>query len=619
MNKLFSQFFMTAILLHFFSVGAFSQALTSKEWKKLRESSDCIIGMGMSESMDHARQVAMSDLVGKISTNVKTRFEYLITNRDNKMSDGQMEKIIKTYSSMRLDNVSEYMEKDHGKFVIYRYITKSDLSAMFKRRVNMAKKWAKEAVDREKEGKIGDALQDYYWSLALLRSCPDGDLETISSDYEEENMMIDINRRVNSILENISIKAIDSERDGQSQRMTLKINYKGKPAVNFNYKYSDGKTSSADVFTAKDGIGDLLVPLNAKLKRLKIRAEYEFRDEANIQPELRDVLESLDPVPFRQETISVDTRDCPISQSSDYTMVIAGGGNFEKPSTGSMGQVNSEPTFASTMKAIQRGIATKDYSNLEGYFTAEGWDMFNKLVRYGDAKLLGSAEVQFLPNEDGMVCRSLPMSFTFKGNRRVFKEDVVFYLDAKGKVCEVAFGLEKAAVDDIMNRGNWSNEARQVMVHFLETYKTAYALKRLDYLNTIFSNEALIITGSIVKGTKQTEISPAKMKHVKYTRQTKAQYMENLKKCFNSNEYINLHFADNIVRRSNSNDNIYGIQIKQDYYSSSYGDTGYLFLLIDFKKPETPIIHVRTWQPDDNPNVKDGRIGMADFTGLEKL
>ena len=121
MNKLFSQFFMTAILLHFFAVGAFSQALTSKEWKKLRESDDCIIGMGMSESMDHARQVAMGDLVSKISTKVISRFEYLITNQGNKMSDGQMEKIIKTYSSMRLDNVSEYMEKDNGEFVIYRY------------------------------------------------------------------------------------------------------------------------------------------------------------------------------------------------------------------------------------------------------------------------------------------------------------------------------------------------------------------------------------------------------------------------------------------------------------------------------------------------------------------
>ena len=595
--------------------GVIAQNLTSKEWNAIQKSNDYLIGTGISESLEEARLTALNDLVGKISTRVESRFEYLITNKDNVLSESKMKKIIKTYSLMRLNNVSEYMEKEHDRFVIYRYISKSALSAMFRRRVNMAKKWAKEAVDCEREGKIGDALQNFYWSLALLRSCPDGDLETISSDYEEQNMMIDVNRRVRSILENISIKAIDSEKDGQSQRVTLKIDYKGKPAVNFNYKYTDGKISSADVFTAKDGIGDLLVPLNAKFKRLKIRAEYEFRDEANIQPELRDVLESLEPVPFREETINVDTRDCPVSQSSDYTMTIVGGGTFEKPSTGSLGQANFEPAFASTMKTIQKGIAAKDYSNLEGYFTTEGWDMFNKLVRYGDAKLLGSTDVQFLPNEDGMVCRSLPMSFAFKGNKRTFKEDVVFYMDSSGKVNEVAFGLEEAAVNDIMNRGgsDWNDLDRQVIIHFLETYKTAYALKRLDYLKTVFSKYAVIITGSVVKATKQTELAPANLGKVKYTRQTKEQYMKNLEKCFRSNEYVNIHFADNIMRRSANDKRIYGIQIKQDYYSSSYGDTGYLFLMIDFKEPKAPLITVRTWQPDDNPDVKDGRIGMTHF------
>ena len=37
----------------------------------------------------------------------------------------------------------------------------------------------------------------------------------------------------------------------------------------------------------------------------------------------------------------------------------------------------------------------------------------------------------------------------------------------------------------------------------------------------------------------------------------------------------------------------YGIQIKQDYYSSNYGDHGYLFLMVDFNDPENPSIKVR--------------------------
>ena len=87
--------------------------------------------------------------------------------------------------------------------------------------------------------------------------------------------------------------------------------------------------------------------------------------------------------------------------------------------------------------------------------------------------------------------------------------------------------------------------------------------------------------------------------------------MKKLKYSFDSKEFINIRFADNIVRRSGKSNNIYGIQIRQDYFSTNYGDTGYLFLLVDLTDTLKPQIHVRTWQPEKNP---DGSIyGLSDF------
>lgn len=579
-----------------------AQELTSDQWKAILNSNNYLIGMGVNPELEEARQTALSDLSSKISTKVQSQFEYVLENKSKGQqvdSETKMKNIIRSYTSTTLKNVSEHVEKDKGEYVVYRYIKNSDLRAMFKRRVNLAKKWAKEAIDREKEGKVGDALQNFYWSLALLRSCPDADLETITQDYVEINMTQDVFRRVKEILNNITVKADDVEKDEDGQYITLSIKYKGKPAVNFNYKYVDGKESS-NMFTAKDGVGELYVPLTTKLNKLKIIAEYVCKEEANIHPDLRSVLDTTEPVPFTAAEFLVDTKGSNVSEERKPVILPE------------MTNTDASPHLT-TIQAIEKGLVLKNYSDLREYFTSEGWEMFKKLIAYGDAKLLRSPEVQLLPDGHGIVCRSFPMSFTFRGNRRTFKEDVVFYMDHHAKVKEVAFGLEAAAVADIMGRELWSLDARQTMIHFLETYKTAYALKRWDYINGIFSNEALIITGSVVKGTGQKEIGPAKMQHVKYTRQTKEQYMKSLKKCFASNEYINIHFADNIVRRSTSKPDVYGIQIKQDYFSSSYGDTGYLFLLIDFAKPEEPVIHVRTWQPDLDPNVKDGRIGIADF------
>ncbi len=56
---------------------------------------------------------------------------------------------------------------------------------------------------------------------------------------------------------------------------------------------------------------------------------------------------------------------------------------------------------------------------------------------------------------------------------------------------------------------------------------------------------------------------------------------------------------------------LYGVHIRQDYYSTNYGDTGYLTLLVDFNDPDAPLIKVRTWQPEPDPDF--GLITPYDF------
>jgi hypothetical protein len=78
--------------------------------------------------------------------------------------------------------------------------------------------------------------------------------------------------------------------------------------------------------------------------------------------------------------------------------------------------------------------------------------------------------------------------------------------------------------------------------------------------------------------------------------------MQQLGTVFRSNEYVNLKFTDIDVEQAGKGGEIYGIQLKQDYFSTSYGDTGYLFLAVDLNNTEKPIIHIRTWQPEKDPN-----------------
>ena len=63
---------------------------------------------------------------------------------------------------------------------------------------------------------------------------------------------------------------------------------------------------------------------------------------------------------------------------------------------------------------------------------------------------------------------------------------------------------------------------------------------------------------------------------------------------------------------SGTGEEIYGIQIRQLYASNSYADEGYLFLVVDLRNPDDPIIHVRVWQPDKDPNF--GLYDLSKFS-----
>ena len=180
----------------------------------------------------------------------------------------------------------------------------------------------------------------------------------------------------------------------------------------------------------------------------------------------------------------------------------------------------------------------------------------------------------------------------------------------------IAFGLDAKAKNDIMNRGAWSIEARQTIMEFLENYKTAYALERIDYLRSVFDDDAVIIVGHVarrleaVNSHKDAPVTYRNNKYVRRTQYSKEQYLKNLEACFRSNEFVNIRFANNDVRKAKDGEE-YGIQIKQDYYSTNYGDEGYLYIQVDLNDRKEPIIKVRTWQPEPDPEV--GLFGLGNF------
>jgi hypothetical protein len=264
-------------------------------------------------------------------------------------------------------------------------------------------------------------------------------------------------------------------------------------------------------------------------------------------------------------------------------------------------QVAKPKSFLKNVEQVVNAIKQKNYESVKDLFTEEGYNMFDKLVHYGNASLIGNPNLQFYQLGERTICRSVPMKFSFKNNKRSFVEDVTFTFNKDEKIESVAFGLDKIARDDIFQRETpWSEDVRMQLATFLENYKTAFALKRLDYIQSIFDDDAIIIVGHVTKHANKKGENQQYIDNdmVKYTRQDKTTYLKNLEKSFGSNEFINIRFTDNDIKKMGKGEDTFGILIHQDYYSSNYGDTGYLFLMVDLNDMDAPVIKVRTWQPN---------------------
>lgn len=138
---------------------------------------------------------------------------------------------------------------------------------------------------------------------------------------------------------------------------------------------------------------------------------------------------------------------------------------------------------------------------------------------------------------------------------------------------------------------------RQLILNYVEHLRTSYTTKDIDFLEQLFSENALIIVGSVIKSVPQKDLQYLPKEQVVYNLRSKREYLTRLREVFKLNKKIDVEFEDFKIMRHPTRDNIYGVTLRQHYSSDKYSDNGYLFLLWDFQDKMAPKIHVRTWQP----------------------
>lgn len=597
----------------------------ARHWEAVKGSSEYIYGEGWAPTVAEADRLAINDLISKISLHVASstsQDDIEITDNDSILSRTSFQSAVSTYSQATLNNTEKIILENEPDAHVGRWIRRDEVNKIFEGRKAKVIDYVTSAEKAETQGKIDIALKDFYWALALLKSLQHpNELRYETEDGDEVMLSTWIPRRLNDILGKISAQV--ASRTGDD--VEVRIHYDGKPLTSIDYSYFDGRDWS-NIYSAKDGVGTLELAPGNQSSHYQLRFEYEYRSEAHIDREVESVLQAMSGTPVRAayQTIKAVPQSAPtartsVAKASAGTTQLKNSFSQTAPSVFRMPEPypDHDGRYEKTVSQVVEAVKSRNYDAAAGCFTPAALDTYHRLVKYGTGRVMGTPELTFYRMGDGVMARGVQMSFTFRnGLRKSFIEDITFYMDSDAKIENLVFGLDKTAEADILGKGVWDETARFAIMNFLENYQTAYALKRLDYIERIFDDDAVIIVGSVVKSPATSRRGDSNIIQVggdiiRYNRHTKDSYLRDLKRSFASKEFINLRFADNEVRKLGKGGELYAIQISQEYYSSNYGDKGYLFLMVDINDPENPIIKVRTWQPEKDPDF--GLYGPEHF------
>ena len=575
--------------------------MAQDEMDVIKRDPSYIWGQGVAETLQAADDNAVKDLISQISVNVDSRTETTVSNEvgnDDVHSSVSTTGNLRVSSSVSLSNCRRIVSEEGSYFIVLRYVDKSEVAKMFDARKTKIKDLIHAGERAEEISKVGDALRNYYWALKLVLSIPEEHRSYMTTE-SGALLTTSLRERINQVLDSVHITVLKEEKNADEHIVRLQFMYHGQPVNNCDYTYFDGY--DWPTASVKDGVG--LVDLPADTKNMLLRVEYEFRKLWKSDPMVNTLLEQMPSrLPFSTAEKRVDlTRTEPVEPEPLQTMKEMTKEIASEMVVDSLAECKKKEVArqADIVAPVIQAIEERQYDNIRPLCSENGWKWFEKLVKYGNAKIIERDSLSISSFEDGYLIRGIKARFSFKKNNKSFVEDLVFYTK-DGLIDGINFGLEQGAIDDINGHSMWDAQSRLVLVNFLENYKTAYALERLDYLNAVFSEDALIIVGNRIPQQKSAEISAVDMESYEHNKLTKNQYMRQLEKVFAKQEYVNIQFEDASVKKTSRTSERYEIVIKQNYYSATYADKGYLYLLADISNPASPIIHVRVW--DENRN-----------------
>lgn len=595
---------LTLTILAIFTMYSHAQSID-----EIKKNSNYIWGEGNGTTMSDAEGEALRQMSVQISVSVYN------SSYDEESNDNSVQKaVLQSVSSAKFTNVQMRVLEEEPNAKVFCFMSRSEVKKMFEKRANHITNMVDAGKTAESRMMIDEALRNYYWALVLAKTTPEPVEIEFNDKKGEATSLLPI--KIKSVLAMINA-SVDEIQDGKN--LILGFTYNGKPVSSLNFKYNDGQSIVGPI-VARDGIGEASMASIPADGKLHLTYELRFRNE--VDPTDSDIAGAFNAgiLPNINSSVAIAIKNnskkkaaAPVLASAE---ILAAQPTNDKRSI-AMQNADNTDDLQKAVLAVEAAISSNNPKSAFNYFTPEGYTLFaNLMAKNGKVTLVGKAQSHNFIIADGYIIgRATNIKRQFR-NGKAFMEKLVYRFNPESRKIEsVAFALTQRAENDIMNAAaSWPEVSRWAILNFMEDYQTAFALKRIDYINSIFSDDALIITGTILKKLNNAErafdrsksLDLGGPKDIAYSQLSKTEYIDRLRKIFSTREYVHLQFEDNVTRMIDlpaingiNKGAAFGIEIKQRYESTGYSDDGYLTMVFD-TRGKLPIIHVRLWQPDKN-------------------
>jgi hypothetical protein len=491
---------------------------------------------------------------------------------------------------------------------VFCYVSKSEVERSFEERKQLVCEIYEKAMECERERNITDALKYYYFSIILMNSIP-----TKAVECQSKNLIVEIPARINSVVANTKCLFLSDKKLSNEREIELKILYNNEPIQQLDFSFWDG--SSQVHVRAVDGTGVFkLYGGSMMFDKLNIEIKYNYYESREEILEVKELWGLVLKPTFRNSQ-TVNLSRMPVQPPAPRPL--------REKFVINLANTDRSPVAQTVTDETRKFVYALDSKNAETIRTTYSTDKFliekiTGLLRYNSPELIDDTiRADIHKTITGWEVRKLRVLTFYPSLNRQMGEYLILDFDSTGKFEDVNFGTVHQLYETFVSQGQYGNDwgNRQVIVKFVERYRTAFLTRNMAMLDTMFADEAVIIIGRVIKKTSlKGQYTYARVDEsqpdVVYTQYTKNQYLKNQKKNFEAHKDISLGFSTFKINRKNDAIGTYGISMKQNYTATGYADEGYLFLLVDFLQTQ-PQIYVRSWQPREWSDK--AMIGLANF------